>query len=128
MKGVAIDKFSSSTVMDYLMPGRAASAPFSWCSVCPNPASYTCCKPMDKEIQALVGVSENHLGCGLKLCSACAEALVHDHAGDLDALVREINEQDTSGFALRADVDLILRGGEVVRRMGWMFALGAGLS
>ena len=118
----------TSDVMKYLMPGMAASAPFIWCSVCPGTALYTCCKPVSPDVQGLLGRKDSKSGCGLKLCKDCAEALVYDAGGDLDALVQSIEQEDPDGVSLRADVDLILRGGEVVRRMEWMFTLEPHLS
>ena len=120
LDGVSVDEFDLGSVMDYLMPGKAACAPFAWCSICPNPATYACCKPMDPEINALVGVEwgEYQHGCGLKLCNNCAKSLIHEKGGDLEALVEGIKEQDNYGFGLRADVDLVLPSGGLVRRIG----------
>ena len=126
IEGMNVNEFDFTCVMDYLMPGMAASAPFSWCSVCPNPAFYGCCKPIDSEINALVAVegAEQQHGCGLKLCNNCAESLVHEKGGDLEALVEGIREQDEDEIALRADVDLILPSGQLVRRLGGFGNLG----
>ncbi len=127
IEGAASHSFDPNLVMDHLMPGMAASAPFTWCSVCPQPALYACCKPINKEVQAILGGKDDKVGCGLNLCQDCAEDLVHDVGGDLDALVRAIKRQDDHDLSLRADVELILRSGEVVRRMGGIFSLGPDL-
>ena len=127
IEGASHEPWDPNLVMDYMMPGMAATAPFMWCSVCPHPALYTCCKPSNEEVQALLGSQDSYLGCGLNLCKDCAEVLVHDVGGNLDSLVREKRHGDDHDVTLRADVDLILRDGEVVRRMGWIFTGGADL-
>lgn len=118
--GMGIDSFDFDCIYDYLMPGMATTAPFSWCSVCPNPAFFACCKQFNlgvTETDEIEDAEKQH-GCGLRLCEACATCLIHESGGNLEALVHNIQERSGERLALRADVDLILPGGELVRRIG----------
>ena len=118
--GMHIDNFDFDCVFDYLLPGMAASAPFSWCSICPNPAFHACCKQLDMGITGMEGTegAEQWHGCGLKLCEDCAMSLINESGGDLEALVEGIKDRGEGVIGLRADVDLILPRGELVRRIG----------
>lgn len=119
IEGMDINDMDLDCIYDYLRPGMAATAPFSWCSICPNPALYACCKQADmlvSEPDEVEGTEQKH-GCGLKLCGDCAACLVHDSEGALEALVEKIREEDPSGMSLRADADMILPGGELVGRI-----------
>jgi hypothetical protein len=100
--------------MEFLMPGKAEEAPFEWCSVCPSPAGFGCCKRQqdghDPDEEALGGV-----GCGLRLCESCAVVLVHECEGSLERLVRRVREGE--GWGVRADVEFLLPEGELLRRV-----------
>lgn len=96
--------------MEFLMPGKAEEVPFEWCSVCPSPAGFGCCKRQQDEEDALGGV-----GCGLRLCESCAVVLVHECEGSLERLVGRVREE--GGLGVRADVQILLPEGELLRRV-----------
>ena len=112
--------FAYDIVMDFMMPGMAASAPFQWCSVCPSPAFFKCCKKMDTGMMKEEG-DEGHgggSGCGLMLCEYCAVTLVGGHDGNLEALIDAMRiDRANEGYGLRADVDFLHPNGELVRRV-----------
>ena len=124
--GLDPDTFDFETVTHWMAPGMAASAPFPWCSVCPSPAFFQCCKTGDsnEEMRNEEGgergdnaKQEEKGGCGLMLCESCAATLVNEKAGDLGALVASLKEQDViGGFSLRADAELLTAQGELLRR------------
>lgn len=116
------DTFDHDAALEFLAPGKAASAPFSWCSVCPAPALFTCCSEradLDLEDEEVKEKDEDRpRGCGLHLCQACAVTLVKEKAGKLGSLVESLKmEDDPGGFGLRADVEFLLPEGELLRRM-----------
>ena len=120
IEGVDPKDFDFGIVTDYMMPGRASSAPFQWCSVCPSPAFYRCYKKMDLcliEEEVNEGFWGGN-GCGLLLCDYCALNLVDRHDGNLEALIDWMKaERADDRFALRADVEFLQSGGEILRRM-----------
>jgi hypothetical protein len=98
-----------------ISPTSAPSAPHSssssssnlrlTCSVCPAPSTYTC----------------DH-NCGAKFCDTCASK-VHGEcngslSGMLDTIKDECSQEYTQG--LRADVELLKKGGELWKFLGRM--------
>ena len=121
MVGMDPENFAYDSILEFLMPGKAATAPFEWCSVCPAPAFFRCCKKM--EIDMLSEEVDEGLGggngCGLVLCEFCAVTLVGEHDGYLEAMIDAMRlERLDEGFGLRADVDFLHPAGELVRRVG----------
>ena len=114
------EDFAYDIIMEFMMPGMAASAPFRWCSVCPSPAFFRCCKKMDAEMvdeEGCEGMGGGN-GCGLLLCEYCAVTLVGEHDGHLDALIDAMSiDKANEGYGLRADVDFLHPAGELVRRV-----------
>ncbi|KAL9132098.1 MAG: hypothetical protein Q9217_000134 [Psora testacea] len=120
VEGMDPMNFDFQTFMDHMMPGKAKSAPFLWCSVCPAPAFFRCCKKMD--LGMIKGQGDEEIdgggGCGLVLCEYCAVSLIGEHNGNLGALIdRMTRERADDGFGLRADVDFLHPQGELLRRM-----------
>ncbi|KAL9104767.1 MAG: hypothetical protein Q9163_000317 [Psora crenata] len=112
--------FNFDTVVDHMMPGMATLAPFHWCSVCPAPAFFKCCKKMD--LGMAEGAVDGDLGCGngcgLMLCDYCAAILIGETEGSLEALIDRLKlEKANDRFGLRADVDFLHPRGELLRRM-----------
>ena len=102
-------------VMEYMMPD-APPAPFEWCSICPSPAYYACCKKPDLDLGLDLGGTK---GCGLLLCENCTASLLSEHSGCLDALIDNLKSDGSGGaFGLRADAEFLLPSGELLRRVG----------
>ncbi|KAG9530801.1 hypothetical protein KCU93_g2486, partial [Aureobasidium melanogenum] len=80
-----------------------------WCSLCPAPASYFCDK-----------------NCGAKFCDTCGSK-VYAEDGDLNAMLDKTKDEITHEYkhGLRADVELLRKGGELERFLARM-AAGAG--
>ncbi|KAH0396657.1 hypothetical protein KCU89_g9083, partial [Aureobasidium melanogenum] len=80
-----------------------------WCSLCPAPASYFCDK-----------------NCGAKFCDTCGSK-VYAEDGDLNAMLDQTKDEITHEYkhGLRADVELLRKGGELERFLARM-AAGAG--
>lgn len=101
--------------MEFLMPERAQEAPFEWCSVCPSPALFGCCKRQPDghahEEEGLGGV-----GCGLRLCESCAVVLVYECEGCLEGLAGRAGEGE-EGWGVRADAEFLVGRGELLRRV-----------
>ena len=121
IQGMDPKNFAYHSVLDFMMPGMAATAPFEWCSVCPAPAFFRCCKKMHMDI--LDEEEDEELGggngCGLALCEFCAVTLVGEHDGNLEGMINAMRlECADEGFGLRADVDFLHPEGELVRRLG----------
>ena len=113
-----LDSFDYGSVNDYFLPGMAATAPFPWCSVCPAPAFFACCKKMEDMGYLPDEIPEGELGCGLLLCEACAVGLVNEHDSVLENLIDRLKEDGAEGiFDLRADADFLHPKGELLRRM-----------
>lgn len=111
LEGAKTQGYNPETVMEALMSGTVADVEWEWCFVCPGPAMYGCGRPNEME----------EVGCGLRLCEECAIILASECQGDLEALVvMKMTEggEDGNDFALRADADLLLRNGELMRRAG----------
>ncbi len=107
-----------ASFMNYLAPGKASSAPFGWCSICPTPASYYCCQPQG--LNSPPGDPneplEGRIGCGLLLCGRCEELLTGKYFGVLERLIEGLSGEQT---LLRADVDFLHPNGELLRRFDW---------
>ncbi|MCJ1253908.1 hypothetical protein MMC24_001722 [Lignoscripta atroalba] len=120
IEGVDPDEFDNDTALDWLSPGMANSAPFEWCSVCPNPASFACRTSRGAN---LMDENENDIcqeeeGCGLKLCEACCVCLVEEHSKNLGGLVAALeSDEDTGPFGVRADAGFLRTDGEIMRRL-----------
>ncbi len=109
--------FDYDSVIDWMAPGQAASAPFPWCSICPAPACFACCSGTD-EINMLGQDDADGEGCGLLLCESCAVTLVNEHDGVLEGLIDRLKEEEEEGgFSLRADADFLHPKGELLRRI-----------
>ena len=120
IEGMSPDDFAFEMVVDYLMPGSAASAPFQWCSVCPAPAFFRCHKKMDIRMEGGNGerYPEGDDGCGLVLCEDCAVSLDEEHDGQLELMIDGMRvERAADAFSLRADVEFLHTEGELLRRM-----------
>ncbi|KAG9521937.1 hypothetical protein KCV07_g3333, partial [Aureobasidium melanogenum] len=80
-----------------------------WCSLCPAPASYFCDK-----------------NCGAKFCNTCGSK-VYAEDGDLNPMLDQTKDEITHEYkhGLRADVELLRKGGELERFLARM-AAGAG--
>jgi len=120
IEGMDPENFDFGGVMDWMMPGMASSAPFEWCSICPAPAFFKCCKQED--IDAIDGDEiadpNSGKGCGLLLCEPCAVNLVQQHNGDLNGLIDEMRgNKEEEGYGIRADVDFLHSNGELLRRI-----------
>ena len=92
---------------------------WEWCSICPSPAVYSCDCPSSMWLED-VGEDLERVGCGLKMCEACA-GLMAECNGDLEEVVqRKLEEGAREGneFAVRADAEFLTRGGELIRRVG----------
>ena len=114
------EKFDCLTLGEYIMPEMASSAPFEWCSICPSPAFYACCRKVnlddggDGDESPFLGDVN---GCGLRLCVSCTVGLVGEHEGVLEGLIDQLRlEEGDAGFGLRADVDFLHPHGELLRR------------
>ncbi|KAL8856359.1 MAG: hypothetical protein Q9178_007050 [Gyalolechia marmorata] len=93
-------------------------ATWEWCSICPSPALYECCRPSSLWL-ADAGEDLENVGCGLRLCEDCA-ILLTEYAGNLEEAVwRKMEEATVEGneFAVRADAEFLTRGGELLRQV-----------
>jgi len=119
IEGMDLEDFDHRAATDFMMPGIASSAPFAWCSVCPRPAFFTCCKRMKDMGYQQDEIADGEVkGCGLVLCESCAVILVNEHGGDLPGLIDGLKlEKGDGGFGLRADADFLHPNGELLRRM-----------
>ncbi len=117
--GMDPDNFDHEAAKDFMLPGMASSAPFAWCSVCPYPAFFACCKKMEDMGYQQDEIAEGEeKGCGLFLCEPCAATLVNDHGGRLQGLLDILKLEEGDGsFVLRADADFLHPNGELLRRM-----------
>ncbi|KAG9654013.1 hypothetical protein KCU95_g17187, partial [Aureobasidium melanogenum] len=81
-----------------------------WCSLCPAPASYCCDK-----------------NCGAKFCDTCASK-VYAEDGDLNAMLDQTKDEITHEYkhGLRADVELLRKGGELEKFLARMAGAGRG--
>lgn len=95
----------STAWMELLSGGVQADR--QWCSVCPSPAAYSCCKHGESGQQ----------GCGLKLCGRCRVALACAFDGDLQKMLGGLKDESTEEkmLGLRADWDLLKQDGLLMR-------------
>ncbi|KAI4184815.1 MAG: hypothetical protein LQ348_004491 [Seirophora lacunosa] len=93
----------------------AGQADWEWCCICPRPAVYGCGRPMEG-----FDDEEAVIGCGLRLCEKCAEAMTSEFEGDLETLVAmkmsEAEGREDHESMVRADADLLTTNGELLRR------------
>ena len=118
IEGMDPEEFDYSAIMDAFEPGKAASASFDWCSICPTPAFFACGTKDDigGEMEELD--LQDTQGCGLMLCESCAVSLVNDHDCHLDGLLDRLKmDEEDGGFNFRADADFLHSQGELMRRM-----------
>lgn len=123
LEGVDPCHFLRGSYLDWLEPNRASSAPFTWCSICPAPASYRCCATDDCEFEGEDTTSPAEKGCGLHLCQSCAAALVNQHNLSLEGLIDKLEKamEVTEGiFELRADANFLHPRGELARRWPYL--------
>jgi hypothetical protein len=75
------------------------------CSICPTPATYTCDST-----------------CGAKFCDTCTGKLYGEHDGKLSDMLEGMTDGVTPEYkrGLRADVELLRKGGELWRFLGRM--------
>ena len=85
-----------------------------WCSLCPNPAFHGCStiQTRDKYLQPVDASSLDAKGCGLLLCSECAE-LVNESRGNLEVVIEK--NQRNGELGSRADVEYLLPGNDLYR-------------
>lgn len=116
MRGVVIDQ---EVQAQHLELGQQDSAPFEWCSVCPQVAYYACRKS-DITSNSLSPAENDSCGCGLRLCTNCMIRMVGNHDGDLGAYISKLlsnaEQGISSAFGLRADADLLHPDGDLMRR------------
>lgn len=119
LQGIDPDRSDHEPYLDWLEPGKASSAPFTWCSVCPAPALYRCGTFDDSVTESEDAVSIETHGCGLYLCESCAIKLVSQYDYSLEGLIDRLGKdmENTEGlFELRADADFLHPAGELARR------------
>ena len=120
LEDMETEDFDYDAAFEYLLPGRAATVPFKWCSICPRVAFFACCKPQmgiaDDEED--LGMTEG-TGCGLHLCEECAVALMTEHDGFLEGHIEMLQKSDAD-FIVRADVDFLHQDGELLTRAPYL--------
>ena len=87
---------------DDIEAGKKEKQEFKWCAVCPMPAKYKC-----------VG---RKWGCGLVLCESCRGWFTNEYEGKWEAFIEGMI-QELGLAALRSDVEMLLKKGEVGRRL-----------
>lgn len=123
--GMDPENFDHEAALDFMQPGNPA--PFDWCSICPMPAFFACCKKLEDMGYQQDEIEEGEeRGCGLALCESCAVALVNDHGGELPGLLDKLGlekvekakvDKEAGRFLLRADADFLHPDGELLGRM-----------
>ena len=115
LEDMETEGFDYDATFTYLFPGKAAKAPFKWCSICPRAAFFACCKPhMAIEDDGEIWRAGRN-GCGLHLCEECAVALMTEHDGFLEERI-EVLQRNNADFMVRADVDFLHQDGELQTR------------
>ena len=105
MERVGAEKGSGVSSKPFLQPGKAADAPFKWCSLCTGRASFSC--------STEAGPHHTN-GCGLYLCGECNDRLDYPSVnGDLDKLVEKLKQQR---HPIRADLELLRGDGYLKQR------------
>lgn len=117
LPGVNPDSYVFNSFRHYLVPGMTSSAPFEWCSICPTPASYYCCKRQEPDLSSddTTEPPEARIGCGLLLCESCAGGLMAQYDGVLEHHIDAL-KLEGERFVMRADADFLHPKGEVLRR------------
>jgi len=114
--GVISDMVAYTTLMDWMESGKAADAPFEWCSICPLQAFYECGTAPISEMT--FDEEEVLSGCGLKLCAYCADGLL-THNGHLTNYLVFREEEDDDHHdpsLLRADACFLRSDGHLLNR------------
>ena len=109
--GAGMDNSECDGVLRWLQKGTATRAPFQWCSICPNAASYSCKTPYH-------GDCVGDTGCGLVLCDECAILLCSKFAGNLTRLIGSKEMDEDAMLKLRADALLLKVDGQIVAKFG----------
>jgi hypothetical protein len=91
---------SSSSPSSQTPPSYTATDLQTTCSICPTPATYTC-----------------DSSCGARFCDTCAGKVYGEFDGSLSKMLEGMTDEVTSEYArgLRADVELLRKGGELWR-------------
>ena len=129
IESIDLENFDYDSVIQYLTPGMASSAPFPWCSVCPAPAFFKCVAEPEISKERLEMGDQFEVyragkqGCGLQLCESCAVTLVGEHVGSLEGLIdqlrmeKDVCDDGDGDFKLRADAEFLHPDGELMRRI-----------
>jgi hypothetical protein len=92
---------------------RPEDCPVPWCSLCPAPASFGCCKRQTHDMfeeRITKDNADEAYGCGLLLCESCGHT-VREYDGKLHGAVKDLKKRfDSWGGKLRADVQFLLSG------------------
>ena len=117
LPGVNTDSYVFNSFRHYLVPGMTSSAPFEWCSICPTPASYYCCKRQEPDLSSddTTETPEARVGCGLLMCESCAGGLMAQYDGVLEHHIDAL-KLEGERFVMRADADFLHPKGELLRR------------
>lgn len=115
IEGIDPNCFDYDEVLEWLIPDKASTTPFRWCSVCPSPASFACKKPGMAGISlgGEEGASDGPSGCGLLLCENCAVSMLVEHDGGLDGLISGL--EGAGPLGIRADADFLRSDGYLLR-------------
>jgi hypothetical protein len=91
---------SSSSPSSQTPPSYTTAELQTTCSICPTPATYTC-----------------DSSCGARFCDTCAGKVYGEFDGSLSKMLEGMTDEVTSEYArgLRADVELLRKGGELWR-------------
>ena len=117
LDGIDPETFDQGQVLDVMMDGKAAEAPWEWCDICPQAALWGCGKKGTEE----EGEGEEE-GCGLRLCEECAMLLL-EHGGEMEDVVYGRMGEDA--FGVRADAELLLPTGGLMKSLEVMEGDGA---
>ncbi len=102
--------------MENLGRGEEGKGEGGWrlCTVCVGVAGWGCARGGGEG-----GGGGGGGGCGLSLCERCAVRLVREFEGRLEGLVEAMVRENEGGmgFGVRADVEMVLKRGEVGRRL-----------
>ncbi|KAL8789495.1 MAG: hypothetical protein Q9213_001108 [Squamulea squamosa] len=114
----SIQDIEQDRILDVLF--GEGKATWEWCSICPSPALYGCCRTSCIWLED-AGEDLETVGCGLKLCEECA-VLLTESEGNLELAVwRKMEEAMGLGgneCTVRADAEFLTRDGELMRQAG----------
>ena len=98
---------------------------WKWCHICPKPAVYKCSKA---EATVAEEGARGEGGCGLLLCNSCMEWMTMEFEGNLEKYIECMLEECDGGtnWGVRADVEMLLKRGEVGRRIGKLISANMG--